>query len=355
MTPKIGNYALIKKGTTTSGYANIAEKEEVPVYVYSINGNNCQCYTKDLSFNNFNNNPFGIPLINLEIITKEEADKIKDIKNKNFLKENKKKLVALKTKYVKITERKDYNLNEKQLLSSGSSFVKVIQKGNFDSPISNNFMVGCCDLTKTTRDLLVYIPKSWANYFGYNLSDLRSWLKFLEKCEIGFKADILSICNLYDKFKKEPVTKHGVLLNANCNFYLSDKEKAYEILLSGCGYSYGTYLYFILIRYFWHSRYWNIPFIAMKLKKNMPKATHWECLLLAHNAEIYSGSNCLTQTYNKIVLGSVNDPTKIIAKVNEQGKMNNSFVYTEYDRLIVENWIKTENYTELQKLLNTYK
>jgi hypothetical protein len=92
----------------------------------------------------------------------------------------------------------------------------------------------------------------------------------------------------------------------------------------------------------------------MKLKLNMPEASHWKCLLLAHNFENYESYYSLTDVMpNYNLLPKKNSSTIILNKLKEGNGMNNSFITTyNYNSEKIKKWILEENYIKLQNLLN---
>ncbi len=359
MELKKGGWALINNVTNyNNGYQSIVQKNNCPVMIYQISDSSVYCKTINMFFNNFAENPFIIYKTYLTAIDEKEAKKLIDALNIEGEKINKENLKKIETKRLPIGKRKDYDLRSKEILKTDLNFVKIYPISSVDNSveglksIQNNWMVQCCAFSKTKADLLVHIPKLWLNYFGYNLVDLKAYINFLKKCDIGFNAKVLGIVDLHSTYKQVP-NKRNISLNLNTdNFVLKEKETAYEVLVKGsANCNMITYLYFILIRYIYSSLYWNIPIIAMKLKKNMPKVSHWDCLILAHNTHSYNSGYSLCVLGNGTIYPKYNQKEIILKKLRsgEYG-MNSSFTVTSNNSKIKE-YIIQENYEELQKLI----
>lgn len=370
MELKKGDFILIDKDAIVNeGYATAAKNIGAPIKIYDLTGDSICCLTVNLVFNSFQSNAFGINLnTKFKILDKNEAEKITKSLNKKATKENKIKIkTILNTKRIPISERKDYYLADKIALNSVSSFAKIFNintnKENIKnySAISSQWCSQCCAFSKTTSNIVCYIPKSWLNYFGYNLTDLKLWINFLVKCNINFKADILEPVKLYEAFKTNKNLKWSFLNKPNRNFYISDDETAYPVLIYGSKDSKMlTYMYFILIRYIFNSQYWNIPSLTMKLKKKMPKASYWDCLLLAHNSEIYYNYYALFSiiNYNSVILPTKNYNTQksVSNQLQIGSSMNSCFkAFPRRFNKLVQELIQDENYDELQRILDEYK
>ena len=62
------------------------------------------------------------------------------------------------------------------------------------------------------------------------------------------------------------------LNNEADNYYQNVSEDCYSIFIPGSrDNKMQTYMFFILTRFIYSSLYWNIPFIAMQLKENLPE------------------------------------------------------------------------------------
>lgn len=360
-------WVIVKKDykSLVFGYGQLAETakvEQFPLLVYNRQFNKIICQIKDIQFMNTYIN---LPLDSLSVITEEQALKGIETINKKFDVVLKQKIQKLKQKRIPINDRniKENLLGQKKDIFCTASFVKTALRNSItnkstkeqkqNSSINNNFFAGCCSFTKTTSDLLVYIPKTWLNYFGYNLTDLKSYISFLKKCDIDFEAEILGVVDLHSSFGRLP---SKMQIKESVHFIKQD-EKAYEILLKGKDMIYHTYINFFLLRYIINTAYWNIPFIAMKLKKNMPKATYWQCLLLAHNADDYNGHyslatvNQVNLLYNGNKFPEINSPKRLIKNANELRSINQACTL-RFNKDGLRDAIYNENYEFLQKFLN---
>lgn len=367
MEIKVNDWVVIDKerlgSVILSGYSSIANRESAPLQVYKVERSAgidyAYCKTTDLAFNNFQQNPFTVNTSILRTISEKEAGKLIKLKNKTFDDGEKEKLKQLKTKHIPFYERKDYSLYDKTLLTTTHNYAKLFTGINFDSVKStddmrlqsNNWGAGCCAFSQTTMGIVMYIPKTWLNYFGYNLFDLKRWINFLKECKIDFDAKILGVANLHKKFSQSPSKTR--LVNKAANFYLKPDEEAYEVLLKPNDYPYMEYLYFICMRYIYSNIYWNIPFIAMKLKRNMPNISHWDCLLLAHNMEMYNAGYSLANVGSGVVLLPKENSAKIIKQKLESrsSSMNGAFKLTSSNVKELRDLIVGEKYQELEEFL----
>ncbi len=373
MEIKVGDWLLIKKdaANVTGYYPTLARDNQYPILVNRLpTGDGTKgalmCIIKEISSLNFNLISLVVYDHQVSVISEEEAKKSLKLINKNFYINLKEKLKLIKTKHESIDKRSGdyYVTRSKSYLKTSTSSVKIVPRDSITSEtteqVKNNienkvFNVECCSFTKITSDLLVYIPKTWLNYYGYNLTDLKSYLSFLKKCDIGFSAEILSIVDLHNSFKagkmERPLTQGS--------FYLKKDELAYEILIKGSDFPYVTYLYFLLVRYIFNRSYWNIPFISMKLKKNLPKATNWQCLLLAHNNDEYNSyysfadvneNNCLYHKYEDLA----NNPKSVLDALKGKSSVNRSFTLRPMYRKdkSLRQLIRNENYELLEQFLN---
>lgn len=366
MEVKLNDWVIIKRDISPhliQGYATKAFQENIPLRAYLVGTETVYCITDNLAFNNYSSNAFTIDKKYIEKISITKANQLAAISNKKYIDKSKIFTEKLKVKHIPINDRKDYNLESKLLLQTCFNTANIcvpgiIKSKDYKIPFANIKNTQCCSFTKTTNDIIVYIPKTWINYFGYNLSDLKAYLKFLEGCDINFKAEILDTVSFFKYSGVMKEKKYGVLSMCTNNFYLKSNELAYRVLIPSGKSSYLTYLYFILVRYIYNNSYWNIPFIAMKLKKNMPNASNWDCLLLAHSAYNYNAYYSLAGCTNlqTIIPGKeINTPKKVVSSLSSgRFTMNASFTLrrtTEPIRKMIFN----ENYKELQTLLDNYK
>lgn len=262
--------------------------------------------------------------------------------------------------HIPVLKRKPYTLLDKTLLNTNSNYVQLVngigtEKVNPKYNIySNNCGAVCCALTKTTSSVMTYIPKLWMNYFGYSLEDLKAWLSFLSNCEIGFTYSLYE-----DEEGKAPLTLGKVFGNSvtttdlslpNNNFYINPEMECYKVLVRGSS-SMITYMHFILLRYMYNQAYWNIPAIAMKIKLSVGDAlSFWDCLLLAHNNELYNGYYALfaRSTTTVILPNSQNTQKTVLQRLRNNTGMNSSFQHSSVSSVgEVSNLIKTEKYDKL--------
>ena len=199
---KIGDYIIldINYNSHLKGYAELALKEQVPLLVYSGDNYNIYCKTDNLAFNLFSANPFELSrTTKFKIISKKKANEITRIKNRKFYIDQKVKERFLKVKHIKISDRKDYNLENKTFLKTDYNFSKLYSIETTENNINNfdtsviKWLNQCCSYTKTTSNIVIYIPKTWLNYFGYNLTDLKTYINFLKKVKVIIITVIISI------------------------------------------------------------------------------------------------------------------------------------------------------------------
>ena len=195
-------------------YPTIALQNKYPVFVYSViftlvNGERVKkpevtCMIKDIMGNKYNGNSFVIREEFLIPISEEEAKKQIKIASTPYYDQLKIDLKRISPKHIGIKDRKGdyYQTDTKNFLKTSNSFVKLVGKNTINNTSTQeakynaqrSFGAECCSFTKpSTCDLLVYIPKTWLNYYGYNLTDLKSYLRFLE----SFSA--LSLASLLPK------------------------------------------------------------------------------------------------------------------------------------------------------------
>lgn len=372
MEIKNANWYLIKKEVQGIPLSSLTKKlieQQIPIKVYNSNvyndGRVIFCINNLKEFSNAGT--FILYKQNLEPIEEKDALKKIEKENKKFIKDFNKQVDNLKEKRKSIDKKRisDYLLASKNSFKSTCSFVKKDIKNILtiksteeekNSPnVFKNFLVECCSFTRCSNNLLVYIPKTWLTYYGYNILDLKSYISFLKKCDINFEADILGVVDLHKSFNCAPIVRK---LRKD-NHFIKENEIAYEILLKGKTSSYNTYINFLLLRYIVNSQYWNIPLIAMKLKKNMPKATHWQCLLLAHNAEAYNSYYSLSTTdYQKVLfqgnISLINNPQDVLKAASVNSSVNRAFTLRNVTHRgqSIRNLVLNENYELLQEFLN---
>jgi hypothetical protein len=155
-------------------------------------------------------------------------------------------------------------------------------KGNqFTRDRNTYYSQVCCSLTRTNKDMEVFIPKVFLDYFGYSEQDLIDWLQFLSQCNFGFvyqynglKETIGAPPDYRESYdKRDSATKDRITTYQNC----------YSIYLKNPGSAVNMYGNFICLRYIYNDQYWNIPATAMRIKAELgDEVTHWRALLLAH-------------------------------------------------------------------------
>lgn len=375
MDVKAGDWIVInEEEKSISPHFEFARKNKLPLFVYNLTKAKdpvdqivksfCYVYTSGLSINNFVQNPFAIKEGQFTKITKEEAEKMEHEINKEHYKKVKLREKLLKTKRVPINQRRDYLTSDRTFITTQFNYALLFNRTTLENcnykPTTVTQKLGgggpaqCCSFSKNTNDIIVYIPKSWLNYYGYNLTDLKSYFSFLSKCEIGYNARVVGIGTLKEAFVN--ITNNMNLNNNKNNYYQNIDEDCYIIHIPGSKINMHTYMHFILTRFIYSSLYWNIPFIAMKLKKHLPKATHWECLLIAHCNEDYSGYYAFqANTMNNLSLPSKYNAPKAVLDRVRLSSMNASFKKYNENSVVLRKNIREENYEEIQKLINRYR
>jgi len=366
MEIKTGDNVQLKKDTfSMNSYVTLARDKQLPLTVYSVSldKKSIFCKTSNLAINDFNDNPFVISVNFVTPISKETTVKLTKDLNKDFEKIYKEKAKKLKTEHISPFLRKYEPTSSKMLIRTDLNFAFI---GN----IANNnkrWLKQCCDFSKTSAKITVYIPKSWLNYLGYNLIDLKMYIKFLRNCEIGFNAEVLEIVDLHSEFSSAYAPRRGRIYTDFNNTYIGEKEMAYKVEITPSTSGMVTYLYFILLRYMYNNLYFNIPYMAMQLKKNMPKVSNWDCMLLVHNLEQYNPGYALisTSSRNELIPCMSNSAESILKKLSKNSGMNSSFLLHVNPPVVperptifenrIKKWILEENYTELQNLLDQFK
>ena len=244
------------------------------------------------------------------------------------------------------------------------------EKGKFLNPTPQYFAT-CCAFTKSQQDIQVWIPKMWLNYFGYTQYDQVEWLKFLAKCGIGFEYEFLpdhdlpAIFGVQEKVNiQENIRIYNNLSNSQMDNHGSTGFNSVRIK----GYpehTMITYLKFICLRYMYNSLYWNIPGIAMQIKKTLgAKVSHWEALLMAHLDYPYGlYYNLVAQSLGNNGGGSNGNfvqPFQTYAEVKRKliengSSMNSAFTYTkQFKRETLDTFFKEKDYLGLYKYLRTF-
>lgn len=375
---KLHDYVQIKKNAEMSisnNHFDFAKENNLPLFVYNIQNYNDSkdnkikkmicVYTDGLSINNFVQNPFALKEEQIEVMDPKEADKLIYEINKEHIAKTKEREALLKTVRVSVKNRRDYLVKQKEFITTRYNFALlydpvIIKECNYHPILTTKYAGGhagaeCCSFSKTNHDIMVFIPKSWLNYYGYNLVDLRKYLRFLSECEIGYKGTFVEMRKLKDVFLN---LKDNMNLNAEVNnYYQNVSEDCYTIFLPGSrDNKMQTYMFFILTRFIYSSLYWNIPFIAMQLKENLPEATPWECLLIAHCNENYNAYYSLQgNTENSLSLPSKYNSPKNILEIIKANSMNAAFKKYADNGDNLRKWIREGNYEEIQKIINKYR
>lgn len=365
-----GDFVVINKDAQVpNGYPKVAKDRNYPLFVHGVLPNGYHVYTRQLSSNDFAPNPFIISHTLVTKITKEESERMTNEINAAFYKEIEIKVEKLRSKRIAIGDRKEYSIQDRTFLDTNINFCMLVIPGEFEKAKydvtkvregdKNRAYVGaaCCSFSKTTNDILIYIPKIWLSYFGYNGIDLKSWFKFLEDCEIGFNGEITGEKTLEEAFGNK--ANEIIRMNSESgNVYYTKKEECFEIYLRGANLDMITYLRFILIRFLYSSLYWTIPLVAMKIQRNLPKLTNWECLMIAHCNENYNPYYSLTANteIESALPSKSNSPGNILKVLNQLGSgMNRSFTKYRDDIAGLRKAIRQENYEVIEELVNKYR
>lgn len=370
MELNINDYVLIKENINLNLSQKDIFEQKRPLKIYSLNVGLQKAYVGCLKekTNYSTEFPILIPVSNLIKITNKEKEKLLINLNKFEKKKNDESKARLKPKHISILKRPIESVITKKLLLTELNSVIIIpinylKSNNFKikdniniEKIGGSCDVTCCSFTRGNGDILIYIPKSWLNYFGYSLTDLKSWITFLSKVGIGYKGTYIKTTTLKRVFDNR--CQQRIVLNKdNYNDYKDINEDCYEIGISHSD-SRNNYLNFILTRYIYSNKYWNIPYIAMKLKRNMKSLTHWECLLLANCFQDYDSYYSLTSIhYKALPLPSKSNTIEEIFKKYKRGltTLNGAFKQHPIDKNLVRNYIKNENYRELENLIKKYR
>lgn len=311
-------------------------------------------------------------------ITRQQAETIIKERKKEHVKKCIEFVKNNTKKHVSILNSKVEHLSEKNKLFTRANLVISLRQGTLKSDnleellksiyngrfptISRYNYVECCSFTKAYQDNIMYIPKSWLNYFGYNLTDLKNWIKYLTNSGINYNGVFNKTLKIKDVFANsipENYEKYSDLSSSSI-CYLNPEEDCYEILFPCSGNLYQNYFNFLVTRFIYSSLYWNIPKIAMKLKKHVKTSTHWECLILAHNFGNYSGYYSLFNAGIRAII-----PTKHNSYLEMANKfmtarfaLNNSWINKETNNqelYRIRQAIESENYKELENLIKEYR
>lgn len=363
---KIGDKVVIKKEKISymNNYENDCIKNDSVLKILRIGPEYLQLTTdKVLEIERI----FNTQIEKVEFPTETRLKKYEIDLNKKTKELKKYWTEKLKIKHIPLSKRQIEQISDRNELSTTTNFICLYNQGIIKN---NNYSLNgiipqhkypnacCCSLTKTTSDLVVYIPKSRLTYFGYNQINLNAWISFLKKCDINFEGKLLETNTLKNAFEtgvSDVIKFFGGIIQIP---YINIDEDCYVVHIPGSKYAMHTYLHFILIRFIYSSLYWNIPFIAMKLKKGMPNLTHWECLLLAHVYEPYStGYSIVQSNSNGIALPSkFNNQIHLLKYLENINQMINASlkIYKENIDSLRED-IKNLNYKNIEKLVKKYR
>lgn len=313
---------------------------------------------------------FSYALESLKLVEPKEAEKIvKEMENEYQasiadIKAKTKKLIA-DTKRVPISDRKEYDVTKRNYFDTNMNFIKLFNEINEDGTpkgTGSNFAnARCCSLTKTKSHILVHVPKDWLNYYGYNVIDLRMWIKFLGSLHDDFKAYYLGESTMEDAFGSAVSDKYPKF--GNNNFYITKDMPCYLIMIKSTGHTMLNYMHFIMIRFMYNFQYWNIPTIALQLKKNLgSNITAWEAIMIALLNYRYEPYYSLAANGNPGEYTSVALPTpsnrlsEVIRKLKmESSGMNSSFVYNITNTTDLVKEIRSGNYEAILKRLEEWR
>lgn len=274
-----------------------------------------------------------------------------------------------------------FRFGDLQDLDTNHSYAMV---GTWDSNgnwtnIQRQYRPQCCAFTKMKNDVKVWIPKVWLNYYGYTMYDLAEYLKFLSKCDIGFKYEFLGEEDLDPNFDESVGTSTGLREQVFVGKYASiinqDGKKGFVcVKLKGSQYVMETYMRFICLRYMYNMKYWTIPGHAMQIKKTLGAlVTNMEALMLAHLHTEYYGYYCFVDQKarnpnsahylsNDLPMHTASnydryiDPYQSMEEVMNKLRsgnyqMNSSFVYTKdkYERKELDKFFANQDWLGLYK------
>jgi hypothetical protein len=308
---------------------------------------------------------------NLRVLSAKES---KEVLAK--MADNAKKAVALaeaklkeitSAKRVRRALRDDFDITKKAFLNTNYNYIKLgsglTDDFNLKGGVKNYVDAVCCSLTKTTLHIQVNIPVEWMAYFGYSIIDLKRWLRFLEDCNLGFKAHYLGKTTLADEFTAKSINvrlpKYG-----NNNMYVSPNMECFKVVIESPSGSTNmqNYMRFLLVRYLYNNLYWNIPLIAMQIKDALKsKITSWEALLVAHMNYTYNAYYALTA--NQVAPGSggqvaipnkANSPAQVLSKLGGGSNVNTSLIYTHVKE-DVSKLIRAKDYKAILALVENWR
>lgn len=318
-------------------------------------------YPKEIGLNDNIGNTTPNCCIKIDPKGYEKYDKILKDEIETAEKKNANLLTLINTTPKKTYKTRDFNYNLKDRLNSNLNYCLL---GNIDEKTKDfkclNLIykyqeIACCAFSKCLNDIEVNIPKCWLNYYEYTTYDLIEWLKFLKKCDFGFDYEYKGEVSLIAPFN---FPKHDNNYNIKPNFFCYTSmvkprvpNEFIQILLIGekdnnkfieserNKHKMLTYMRFICLRYIYNHYYWNIPGVAMQLKKVLgTRVTHMEALLMAHLSRPYLGYYCLVNNENYCKNNNrgdrranpFQDMSEVVQKTSNLN-MNNAFEYKEGD------------------------
>lgn len=294
----------------------------------------------------------------LEVVSSAEAKKVFDsmaIGQKKAETEARQKFIdKVTTKRIAVADREDWDITSRVFLNTNTNYIKLFTDLTKDGlpQGSGRFYASavCCALAKTEQHILTFIPKDWMNYYGYNQIDLKMWLNFLTEVGTGFKYKLLDEVTMRDTFGKNSVPDSLPTLASN-NHYMYGDMTLYPVLLESTGHTMNNYMNFIMLRYFYNLQYWNIPTIALQIKRALgDKVTAWEALLVAHMNFQYYDYYCLLSNAgpvdnHKVALPKkANSADEIINRLMTSTNMNESFRYDRTNISLVRKAIQSKDY-----------
>lgn len=369
MKPDI-QYGYIKEKCALPGNIQRIKENRWPVCV-TIYDPNHNYYFGNINniFDEKNNNffpdfTFGVPKDDIEPISVETYNKRIDEINKPFYIKYKQNIGKYKFKRNGFLKRKLEYVNSKIELATSFSFVRIFEPYVTKEQIIKNtnhanavFLGSCCALTRDKKTVVTYIPKTWLSYYGYNLQDLKAYINFLSGCGIKFNAEILGVVDLYKEYDKAVKYCWCNPLPSITRIFLKMDEVAYKILIHNTNHPMYNYMNFVFLRYIFNSAYWNIPIIAMKLKKNIPELSNWECLLLAHNAEKYNNGYSLVRRDSDFQLclpTEENSVENFMERAKSSRDLNSCIKINTYG-FRLDTLIFAENYEKIREILKEQK
>lgn len=291
----------------------------------------------------------------IQAVSKEAFQEAQQLMQKNYMSAQEeakgKALEVCSPKRVALMDRDDFEKTKKGYLNTGLNFLKLINwtpTTNAITNVSNYPYAGCCALTKASRTIQVFIPKPWINYYGYNLVDLKMWLTFLADVGTGFKGHILEETTAEKAFPRQ--IQAQVPRYANNNMFMTPDMIMHPVIIENTNKNMNNYMNFIMVRYMYNVQYWNIPTVAMQIKKGLGEnITSWEALMIAHlndqYYDYYGLSNNIGVQAARVALPTPNNhPDRVIERVQSSANMNASFEYTNANITEVRKAIREKDY-----------